>query len=270
VNDNPRSAPTRGRRLASAVLLAAGIALILIAGAALLYSMYAQRRWERAQAALAVQFVPADVTPISTRATPTTAPTAAATVAHAAQTAVTPAPTATPSAVLMQPDASPMPTASPSPQPTPDDRTDPGRLLIPKLKVTSEIVVIPLVNRQWDVSHILYEVGLLDGTGWPGRPGNAALSGHVSLKNRGDGPFRWLERLNPGDEVIVEQGDTQYVYRVTGRRVVLPTDVSVLAPTEDATLTLITCTDWDFFLADYTRRLIVSAQLREQRSTRAR
>ena len=105
---------------------------------------------------------------------------------------------------------------------------------------------------------------LLEGTGFPGRVGNAAISGHVSLKGRGDGPFRWLERLQPGDEVSVVQGETRYTYRVTGLNTVSPADVGVLAPTSDATLTLITCTDWDFLRAEYAKRLIVSARLAGQ------
>lgn len=254
--------------MASRLLLVTGMLLILAAAAALAYARYAQMRWERAQTALAVQFVPPDVAPISTPApaTPTPTPAVAASATPPALTAVLPVTTSGLSAAQTKPEATPLPTASPSPTATPDDRSDPGRLRIPKIKLNTDIVVIPLVNRQWDVSHILYEAGLLDGTGFPGRPGNAALSGHVSLKGRGDGPFRWLERLAPGDEIIIEQGNVEYVYRVTGRRVVLPTDVSVLAPTETATLTLITCSDWDFFLADYTKRTIVSASLADQRS----
>ena len=56
-----------------------------------------------------------------------------------------------------------------------------------------------------------------------------------------------------------------YTYRVSQSKIVLPTDVSVLAQTESPTLTLITCTDWDFLRAEYSKRLIVTATLASQR-----
>ena len=161
------------------------------------------------------------------------------------------------------------PTRAPTlaPPATPDDRSDPGRLLIPELKVTADIVVVPLLIGQWGVSQIIYDVGLLGNTAFPGRPGNAAISGHVSLKVRGDGPFRWLEKLAPGDEIVVQQRDTRYTYHVSQSKVVPPTDVSVLAQTDSATLTLITCSDWDFLKAEYGKRLMVTATLAGQRKT---
>jgi LPXTG-site transpeptidase (sortase) family protein len=259
----PRRA--RAAMLASRLLLAAGIILILLAGGSQLYAMYAQMRWERAQAALTTQFLPVPTMPSSQPLQPTMVPTVAATATPVAGTPVQSVAVATATVEKSPGTATPAPSATPTP--TPDDRSDPGRLVIPKLKVNTQIVVVPLVNRQWDVSHILYEAGLLDGTGWPGRPGNAALSGHVSLKGRGDGPFRWLEKLAAGDDIIIDQGTMRYTYHVNNVKVVLPTDVSVLAPTENATLTLITCTDWDFLNAEYSKRMIVTATLVDQGRT---
>jgi sortase A len=249
--------------MVSRLLLTAGVLLLLAAGFLHLYSFYAQLRWQRAQAALSVQFLPAPSPAAPDTPAPTVSPTPAATD--------TPQPTATgvPAGVTVVVTAGPTKTAtrvpSPTPSPTPDDRSDPGQLHIPKLKVTARIVFVPLINGQWDVSPLIYDVGLLANTGFPGRIGNAAISGHVSLKGRGDGPFRWLEKLAPNDEIIVQQGDTRYSYRVRWLKVVPPTDVSVVAPTDDATLTLITCTDWDFLRAEYGKRLIVHATLVSQR-----
>jgi LPXTG-site transpeptidase (sortase) family protein len=259
----------RATSFAGSAFIVAGVVLLLAAGLLQLYTMYAQMRWERAQAALSAQFLPApeppaaaptlEPTPEPTPApTETPAPVAAATPAAVSGSAAPATPTATQT-------RAPLPTRTPTPAPTLP--SDPGRLLIPKLKVAAPIVAVPLVNGQWDVSKIIYEVGLLGSTGFPGRPGNAAISGHVSLRGRGDGPFRWLERLVPDDEIIVQQDTMRYTYRVQSSKVVPPTDVSVIAPTADATLTLITCTDWDFLRAEYSRRLIVTARLASQRET---
>ena len=136
---------------------------------------------------------------------------------------------------------------------------------MPKLKLTAQIVAVPLRNGQWNVDKLVYEVGWLEGTGFPGQPGNAALSGHVSLIKFGNGPFRWLEKLVVNDEIIVQQGDARYSYRVSQTRSVLPDDVSVLAPTDEPTLTLITCTSWDVFKSTYTKRLVVTATLATER-----
>jgi sortase A len=245
-------------------LTAAGVLLLLAAASMQLYSMYAEMRWTRSQQGLSAQFLPApaalDIQPLQPEASTATP----GGPAPATPAGVTAGRQATPPATTPAAAEASTPVLPPTPTPTPDDRRDPGRLLIPKLKVNTQIVVVAFANGQWDVSHILYEAGLLDGTGWPGRPGNAALSGHVSLKGRGDGPFRWLEKLAPGDEVIVEQGAVRYTYRVSQTKVVLPSDVSVLEQTEQATLTLVTCTDWDFLRAEYSKRLIVSAKLASQ------
>ena len=211
-----------------------------------------------------------EVTPTtaaSSTAAPSTAaptPTPAAAPTQAADVTITPSPQPTSS-----PTSSPTtaPTRTPTPRPT--IPSDPGRLIIPRISVDASIVKVPLTKGEWDMSRIIYDVALLAGTGFPGQPGNAALSGHVTLKGRGNGPFRWIEKLVPGDEIIVQQGNTRYAYRVTSVRTVPPTDISVLAPTTDATLTLITCTDWDILRAEYTQRLIVSAALTAKRDVSA-
>lgn len=101
------------------------------------------------------------------------------------------------------------------------------------------------------------------GTAMPGEQGNAAFAGH--RVGRGS-PFLDLDRLRPGDPIVVETADTWFVYRVLGRagsddftgdasgvpgrRIVRPADIAVLAPTPGgpaegpatgAFLTLTTC-----------------------------
>jgi sortase A len=101
------------------------------------------------------------------------------------------------------------------------------------------------------------------GTAMPGEQGNVAIAGH--RVGRGS-PFLDLDRLLPGDAIVVETADAWFTYRVLGdtatasftgdpsgipgREIVVPTDVSVISPTpggpaagpaSDAYLTLTTC-----------------------------
>ena len=77
----------------------------------------------------------------------------------------------------------------------------------------------------------------------PGEQGNFALAGHRVGKGS---PFLDLDQLQSGDPIVIETEDTWYVYRVVGaddpngvpaQQIVLPTDVSVIAPTPNGPLT---------------------------------
>ena len=69
--------------------------------------------------------------------------------------------------------------------------------------------------------------------------------------------FRYLDKLKPGDEIILSTGARDFVYKVTGTRIVEPTEVSVMDPTPRATITLISCYP---YLID-TERIVVSGEL---------
>ncbi|MBV8950988.1 MAG: class E sortase [Actinobacteria bacterium] len=75
-------------------------------------------------------------------------------------------------------------------------------------------------------------------TPMPGQIGNAAIAGHRTTYGA---PFYRLNELGPGDDIAIRTTAGTYHYQVTKQLVVLPTDVSVLDPTPDATLTLTTC-----------------------------
>ena len=96
-------------------------------------------------------------------------------------------------------------------------------------------------------------VGHYPGTGQPGRAGNFALAGH---RNTHGEPFRYINRLAPGDTVRVETRSAVYTYAVdrtlrqTSARdsgVIRPVPRSTVHPTYGYTapgyyLTLTTCT----------------------------
>jgi sortase A len=82
--------------------------------------------------------------------------------------------------------------------------------------------------------------------------GNTVLYGHDDIQGS---IFAHLYDLAPGDLITVALGGQTQSYRVSGHQIVAPTSVSVLAPTGDARLTIITC--WPYNVD--TKRWIVTA-----------
>ena len=78
-------------------------------------------------------------------------------------------------------------------------------------------------------------LGHLEHTPLPGEPGNVVIAGHR------DSFFSPLRDVKLGDDVFADTTQGRVHYRVTSMRVVNPHEVSVLDPTDEATLTLITC-----------------------------
>jgi sortase A len=97
-------------------------------------------------------------------------------------------------------------------------------------------------------------VGQHIGSTDPGRPGNLVLSAHNDIFGE---LFRHLDRLQPGDEIVLTTATREFVYRVTGTQIVEPTDVRVMDPTNRPTVTLVSCYP---YLVD-TERIVVFAEL---------
>ena len=97
-------------------------------------------------------------------------------------------------------------------------------------------------------------VGQHVGSANPGLKGNMVVSAHNDIFGE---LFRNLDQLKPGDQVLVSTATRQWEYRVTGVQLVDPTDVSVMAATERATLTMISCYP---YMVD-NQRIVVFAEL---------
>lgn len=97
-------------------------------------------------------------------------------------------------------------------------------------------------------------VGQHIGSGDPGQAGNVVLSGHNDIYGE---VFRELDQLEPGDEITIFTAHTSYTYVVVDTLIVDPTDVEVMNPTPDATLTLISCYPYRID----TQRIVVKAEL---------
>lgn len=88
----------------------------------------------------------------------------------------------------------------------------------------------------------------------PGQNGNVILSAHNDVYGE---IFRYLDKLAPGDQVILYTQQRQYVYVVDRTAIVEPTAVEVMASTGSPTVTLISCYP---YLVDK-QRIVVFARL---------
>jgi sortase A len=95
--------------------------------------------------------------------------------------------------------------------------------------------------------------GHIEQTAWPGQSGNIGIAGHR------DTFFRPLRNVRVGDEVLLFTERGRSVYRVSSLKIVQPTDVSVLDPTLEPALTLVTCYPF-YFLGSAPLRYIVRAE----------
>ncbi len=88
-------------------------------------------------------------------------------------------------------------------------------------------------------SSMAFGVGHIDGTAAPNTPGNAVFAGHR------DTWMAFLRKLRPGDRLRVVTAETTQEYVLTRTHVVHETDTTVLEPTSDQRITLVTCYPFD-------------------------
>ncbi len=135
-------------------------------------------------------------------------------------------------------------------------------LEIPKLGVKMDIVGVPQVDGEWDVSWLGNNAGWLNGSAYPTWNGNSVLTGHVVDANGKAGPFRYLNTLWYGDQVIIHAGGAQYVYEVRSVTQVGPGSTAQLLKHEDLPwVTLVTCRGYDETTGTYRYRVLVRAVL---------
>ena len=122
-----------------------------------------------------------------------------------------------------------------------------GEMEVPRLGMKAIFV-------QGDSAKILrHAVGHISDTALPGEPGNVVLAGHR------DSFFRPLRNIRQGDAITLKTPDGDFQYQVESTAVVPPTDVQVLQPSRDRTLTLITCFPF-YYVGGAPKRFIVRAR----------
>ena len=128
----------------------------------------------------------------------------------------------------------------------PSDRLT--RILIPKINLDA-VVVEGTNNRD-----LMKGPGHIRNTAYPGQAGNSVISAHR------DTFFRNIYELQKGDVIEVRRNGQAYRYEVMSKKIVDPDDVSVIRPSKDARLTLITCYP-TYFIGPAPERLVVFSKL---------
>lgn len=124
-----------------------------------------------------------------------------------------------------------------------------SKIVIPKINVE-----IPVIYDEPSINEASIQRALEKGvvhyptTSNPGEIGNGVIFGHSAnnILNKGKYKFAFvlLKRLETGDTFYVQKDGKRYVYKVFDKKVVPPSEVSVLYPTfpdKPSTFTLITC-----------------------------
>ena len=133
----------------------------------------------------------------------------------------------------------------PIPTPAPDQAI---RIQIPAINIDAPVVQ----GDGWE--QLKKGVGQNVGSANPGQTGNVILSAHNDVYGE---LFRFLDKLQPGDQVILYTQQRQYVYVVDRTDLVEPTAVEVMAGAGSPTVTLISCYP---YLVDK-QRIVVFARL---------
>lgn len=139
------------------------------------------------------------------------------------------------------------------PPPPPPAPEQPRNIQIASINVNAPVVQ----GDDWE--QLKKGVGHHIGSAMPGSVGNIVLSAHNDIYGE---IFRHLDKLAPGDEVVVSTGRQSYTYIINEIRVVEPTDVWVMDPTDHASLTLISC--YPYLINN--KRIVVFADLVEDNS----
>jgi len=127
-------------------------------------------------------------------------------------------------------------------------KNPPERIIIPGVGIDLPVKEAKVVNGYWEVFPTGAGWGI--GSGYPGEKGNQVIFSHARK-----GMFLPLRQVRKEDNVYVLTRDKWYIYKITDIKGVLPSQIEVVAPTPDETLTLFTCTGYGD-----SKRLIVIAK----------
>ncbi len=166
-------------------------------------------------------------------------------------TTVAPIDTATPASTTTVPDlddspillADPVVPADASPAlPIPESIPSNPRAAAPEIVLGT--IRIPAIDLSWSLGQGMTLTAIdrgpshWPGTAMPGELGNMVIAGHRTTKGA---PFRHLDSLVPGDEIVFDVGAETHVYAVTETIFVYPEDVWIADQTEEHLVTLFAC-----------------------------
>lgn len=125
----------------------------------------------------------------------------------------------------------------------------PKRIIIPSRSIDLPVKTARVIDNAWELSDDSASFGL--GSATPGSGGNTVIFAHAKRKL-----FRPLRGIKKNSRIYILTSKQWHVYEVVEIKTVLSSEIEVIEPTKEETLTLFTCTGF----AD-TKRLIVVAKL---------
>jgi sortase A len=127
---------------------------------------------------------------------------------------------------------------------------------IPKIKL--DVMLVEGTSH----SSLLNGPGHLDDTPAPGESGNSVMAAHR------DTFFRHLNDLGRGDDIFVRRAGRAYHYIVKRKAVVQPNDVTVVKPSPENRLTLITCYPVQYIGPAPQRLVVIAERVEDSASAR--
>lgn len=121
------------------------------------------------------------------------------------------------------------------------------------LRIEKVKLEVPVLDGTDELS-LTRGVGHIAGTVRPGEEGKVGIAGHR------DGFFRVLKDVAPGDLIELQTASRTDTYRVSRIVIVHPDDVSVLQPSGQRSLALVTCYPF-YFVGSAPERYIVEAAI---------
>jgi len=131
----------------------------------------------------------------------------------------------------LAPTTLPVPAAPPAPR-ADEPYIELGTIEIPKIGITKTLLEGISLNT------LDRGPGHWPGTAMPGQVGNLVVAGH---RTSHDKPFRNIDQLAIGDQVIFTTADGRFVYEVTGTTIVKPDAMFIIDQTSTPTATLFAC-----------------------------
>jgi len=173
----------------------------------------------------------ASTTTTATTEAPVTTTAVKATTTTSSTLAPTTSSTSTTLAATTTSEALPVP-ADPPPPRAAEPKVELGTIEIPKIGINKSLFEgVTLTTLDQGPGH-------WPGTAMPGHVGNVVVGGHRTSKDR---PFRNIDQLVIGDEVIFNTAEGRFVYKVTKTQIVTPDAIWIIDQTAAFTATLFAC-----------------------------
>lgn len=122
------------------------------------------------------------------------------------------------------------------------------KILVPDIGMDLEVEEADIIGGYWEVFED--KAGWGKGSGLPGQAGNQVIFAHAR-----ENLFLPLRSIKPATKLYVLTDFGWFDYQVTDIKEVNPSETEVIAPTENETLTLYTCSGYRD-----SKRLIVTAE----------